>query len=66
MNEKTSELGPIPNTEQPVKQSPVKQSPDIPLMKGMKLSFGNRLCKVTASRPNGKVTLKYIRRLEDQ
>lgn len=59
LNGKTNEPTPVP-------ERPVKRSPDIPLIKGMKLSFGNYLYKVTASRPNGKITMKYIRRVEGQ
>ena len=52
-----------------VPPSSPKKSKPLPktflLQKGMKVSLGNYLYKVTASRPNGKISLKVVRKIKE-
>lgn len=57
-----NEVEPIP--EHPVKKSPPKKT--FILQKGMRVSIGNYLYKITASRPNGKITMRAIKKLDNE
>lgn len=50
--------------EQPIEQSPPKKT--FILQKGMRVSIGNYLYKITASRPNGKITMRAIKKLDNE
>jgi hypothetical protein len=59
-----NELEPTSAPEQSVEQSPPKKT--FILQKGMRVSIGNYLYKITASRPNGKITMRAIRKLDNE
>lgn len=55
----------IPQKNEPpqrVQQKPLKT---FLLQKGMKVSIGSYLYKVTASRSNGKITMKVVKKLKE-